>query len=224
VGPGGDEAATLCVDLLRTGGLLVTGPPGSGRSSALTAFAQHVHSLGAAVLVVGRPPWEADGAIGPLSQHLRLDPADESGVTAWLDGLGSRPGVVFADDAGSPADIPVLIRIPAVGRSSGVALVAAAHAGQLSAHYQGSVAALRRNRAGLLLCPGPGDADVLGVRLPRTPVPYRPGSGWLVTGASLQRVQVARREPPPTSGRPVTGRQSSSSADPISWLAYQASS
>jgi S-DNA-T family DNA segregation ATPase FtsK/SpoIIIE len=65
----------------------------------------------------------------------------------------------------------------------------------LSAHYQGPVATLRRNRTGLLLCPGPGDADVLGVRLPRTPIPHRPGSGWLVTGASLQRVQVARREP-----------------------------
>jgi DNA segregation ATPase FtsK/SpoIIIE, S-DNA-T family len=224
VGPGGDEAAPLCVDLFRTGGLLVTGPPGSGRSSAMTAFAQHVHAVGSAVLVVGRPPWEADGAIGPLPDHVRLDPADESGMTAWLDGLAGRPGVVLVDDAGSPADVPALTRIPAVGRSSGVALVAAAQAGQLSAHYQGPVAVLRRNRAGLLLCPGPGDADALAVRLPRTPVPQRPGSGWLVTGASLQRVQVARREPPPASGRPVTGRQSSSSADPISWLAYQASS
>ena len=224
VGPGGDEGTPLGIDLLRTGGLLVIGPPGSGRSTALTAFAQHVSSAGVAVLAVGRPSWEVDSAIGPLPDTLRVDPADETGMTAWLEGLGGRRGVVFADDAGSPADMPALTRIVAVGRSSGVALVAAAHAGQLSAHYQGAVAALRRNRAGLLLCPGPGDADVLGVRLPRTPVPQRPGSGWLVTGASLQRVQVARREPPPGSGRPATGRQSSSSADPISWLAYQASS
>ena len=27
----------------------------------------------------------------------------------------------------------------------------------------------------------------------RTPVPARPGSGWLVAGGSVQRVQVARR-------------------------------
>jgi S-DNA-T family DNA segregation ATPase FtsK/SpoIIIE len=151
-----------------------------------------------------------------------VDPADEAGLTAWIADLGGRRGVVFVDDAGSPADVPTLARVTAVGRSSGVALVAAAHAGQLSAHYLGPVAALRRNRAGLLLCPGPGDADVLGVRLPRTAVPHRPGSGWLVTGASLQRVQVARRAPASHGRAPAP--QSSSSADPISWLAYQASS
>lgn len=77
-----------------------------------------------------------------------------------------------------------------------VALIAAATAGALSAHYQGPVAALRRNRSGLLLCPGPGDADLLGVRLPRTPLPVRPGSGWLVVGGVIQRVQVARRGDP----------------------------
>ena len=64
--------------------------------------------------------------------------------------------------------------------------------GQLSGHYQGPIAALRRGRSGLLLCPGAGDADLMGIRLPRTPLPVRPGSGWLVTGAGLERVQVAR--------------------------------
>jgi S-DNA-T family DNA segregation ATPase FtsK/SpoIIIE len=77
-----------------------------------------------------------------------------------------------------------------------VLLVAASTAGQLSAHYQGPVAALRRSRSGLLLCPGPGDADLLGIRLPRTPVPTRPGSGWWVDGGVARRVQVARRRAP----------------------------
>ncbi len=145
-------------------------------------------------------------------------------MTAWLEGLGDRRGVVFADDLGAPAGAPALTRIPSWSSSDGVALVAAAHAGQLSAHYQGPVAALRRNRTGLLLSPGPGDADLFGIRLPRTPLPQRPGSGWLVTGAALQRVQVARREVPPEAGRSAAAGQSSSSAEPISWLAYQASS
>jgi S-DNA-T family DNA segregation ATPase FtsK/SpoIIIE len=224
VGPGGDEGHPLGVDLLRTGGLLVTGPPGSGRSSALTAFAQHLHSLGAALLVIGREPWADGDAPGDLARFVRVEPADESGAAAWLDGLGGRPGVVLADDVGAPGDSPALARVPAGSAHGPVALVAAAHAGQLSAHYQGAVAALRRNRAGLLLCPGPGDADLLGIRLPRTPIPHRPGSGWLVTGASLQRVQVARREPPPAAQRYAVPGQSSSSAEPISWLAYQASS
>jgi S-DNA-T family DNA segregation ATPase FtsK/SpoIIIE len=58
------------------------------------------------------------------------------------------------------------------------------------------VAVLRRARSGLLLCPGPGDADLLGVRLPRTGPPARPGSGWLVTAGMPRRVQVARRREP----------------------------
>ena len=56
IGPGGDEGEPLVVDLLRTGGLLVTGPPGSGRSTALDAFAAHLHAVGAQVLRIGAPP------------------------------------------------------------------------------------------------------------------------------------------------------------------------
>ena len=82
-----------------------------------------------------------------------------------------------------------------------VVLVVAGTAAELSAAFRGPVPALRRRRSGLLLSPGPGDADLLGIRLPRTPVPTRPGSGWLVVAGSAQRVQVARRHPP--EGTPV---------------------
>jgi S-DNA-T family DNA segregation ATPase FtsK/SpoIIIE len=222
VGPGGDEGLVQSVDLARSGGLLVTGPPGSGRSAALAAFAEHVRAVGASVLVVGRPPWTTDGS-ATVAGAVLLDPADETGAAAWRDALDGRPGVVVADDLGAPADAPALARLCGGRVPGAVVLVAAAHAGQLSQHYQGPVATLRRNRTGLLLCPGPGDADLLGVRLPRTPLPQRPGSGWLVTGSALQRVQVARRDPPLTAPS-LAGDQSSSSAEPISWLAYQASS
>ena len=104
-----------------------------------------------------------------------------------------------------------------------MALIAAASPVQLSGHYQGPIATLRRGRAALLLCPGPGDADLLGIRLPRTPLPVRPGSGWLLIGSALERVQVARRQPPVARLPAVTG-QRSSSAGPISCVAYQASS
>ncbi|TFV66329.1 UNVERIFIED_ORG: FHA domain-containing protein [Bacillus sp. AZ43] len=219
VGPGGDEGRPLTVDLSRTGGLLVAGPPGSGRTAALSAFAQHLHALGAAVLV-----------LGPAGRHLpglpdvpHVDPRDGDALARWLHEVGDRPGVVVADDIGAPADAPAVARLAAgMGRPE-VVLLAAGDPGQLSAHYQGPVAALRRSRTGLLLCPGPGDADLLGVRLPRTPVPRRPGSGWLVAGAALERVQVARRVTVPGTGS-ATPAQSSSSAEPISWLAYQASS
>ena len=196
VGPGGDEAHVLAVDLSRTGGLLVAGPPGSGRSSALTAFAGHLGCSGIPVL------WLAPAHLrtGLHDDRATLDPADEAGVAAWVAGLEGRPGAIVADDLGLLGDAPALTRIPPSAWSARVLVLAAGGATDLARQYQGPVAVLRRQRAGLLLCPGPGDGDVLGVRLPRTPIPRRPGSGWLVTADAVQRVQVARR----TEHRPRT--------------------
>jgi S-DNA-T family DNA segregation ATPase FtsK/SpoIIIE len=195
VGPGGDTGDVLEVDLLRTGGLLVAGPPGSGRSAALDAFSAHLGFAGIPVLRLGAAP--RDDVAPDLAW---LDPGDEAGVTAWIAALDGHPGVVVADDVGTPAEWAALTRLPALSVRGGVALVAASAPGQLSGHYQGPIATLRRGRSGLLLCPGPGDADVLGIRLPRTPLPVRPGSGWLVTGAGMERVQVARHRAPVPAG------------------------
>lgn len=98
----------------------------------------------------------------------------------------------------------MLARVPSAGSAGQVVLLAAAAAADLARCYQGPVAALRRRRAGLVLCPGPGDGEPFGIRLPRVPLPRRPGSGWLVDGETVQRVQVARREPS-SSGTAVTG-------------------
>jgi S-DNA-T family DNA segregation ATPase FtsK/SpoIIIE len=222
LGPGGDEGEPLVVDLLRTGGLLISGSPGSGRSTALEAFVQHLHAVGARVVRLGTPA----GANAPSGQADPgwLDPGDEAGLRGWVAELDGRPGVVVADDVGAPLEWAALGALPIVGGRSGVVLLAAASPGQLSGHYQGPIAALRRARTGLLLCPGPGDADLLGVRLPRLPLPVRPGSGWLVAGSVLDRVQVARRAPGTVPPPRAAGPQSSSSAGPISCVAYQASS
>jgi S-DNA-T family DNA segregation ATPase FtsK/SpoIIIE len=199
IGMGGDEGNPVTVDLFRTGGLLVTGPPGSGRSSALTAFARHLAATGTPLLGIGRPPVQPEA---PAASHLAtvdvlwLDADDEAGTARWLAERSGRPCVVLADDVGTPTEIPALMALPALGRSTGVLLLAAATAGQFTGHYQGPVAHLRRARSGLLLAPGPGDADLLGLRLPRLPLPVRPGSGWLATHGRLERVQVARRRSP----------------------------
>jgi S-DNA-T family DNA segregation ATPase FtsK/SpoIIIE len=221
LGPGGDEGESLVVDLLRTGGLLISGSPGSGRSTAVEAFAEHLHAVGAQVVRLGIPA----GPDAPSGQPDArwLEPGDEAGLRQWVAELDGRPGVVVADDMGAPLEWAALGALPTVGARSGVVLLAAASPGQFSGHYQGPVAALRRTRTGLLLCPGPGDADLLGVRLPRLPLPVRPGSGWLVAGAVMDRVQVARRAPA-TAPPGAAGPQSSSSAGPISCVAYQASS
>jgi S-DNA-T family DNA segregation ATPase FtsK/SpoIIIE len=198
LGPGGDEGHPLVLDLASTGGLLVVGPPGSGRSSALCAFAGQLRELGAHLLRLapgGTPACDGAGS------HATLDPRDTAGIAAWLTAAGPGTAVVVADDVGSGQDWPGLAALPAGGGGRGPVLLAAGTAADLAGHYQGPLAGLRRARQGLLLVPGPGDADLLGLRLPRTPLPVRPGSGWLAGPHGLQRVQIARahhaERPPP---------------------------
>lgn len=200
LGPGGDEGDVLTVDLVRSGGLLVAGPPGSGRSAVLAVAAAHLTAAGVPVLRVsgpgGRHPGTGSGAPAVGSDEVAAD--DLAGWAAWAERLAGRPGVVTVDDHAAVADSPVLTALGATPPPT-VAVVAAGTAADLSSTYRGPVAALRRRRSGLLLTPGPGDADLLGVRLPRTPVPVRPGSGWLVESGVPQRVQVALRR---TAGEP----------------------
>jgi S-DNA-T family DNA segregation ATPase FtsK/SpoIIIE len=187
VGPGGDDGAPLTVDLLRTGGLLVVGPPGSGRSSALDAFSADLAARGVPVARLGVRPAPAGARC--------LRPDDAAGAAGWLAGLPpGQPAVLVADDVGAAAAWSVLTGAPHEPTRP-VAVLAAGSAGDLAGHYAGPLATLRRSRTGLLLRPGPAEADVLGVRLPRTPVPARPGSGWLVQAGVPTRVQVARRRP-----------------------------
>ncbi len=214
LGPGGDEGEIRSVELVRTGGLLVVGPPGSGRTSTLDAVVGDLAAVGVPVLRLRTPFTGTGPAAG--GEEGELD--DPTATADWLGRHGGAPAVVCVDDLGPAGSAPALAALPHVGASSGVVLIAAATAADLSTWFQGPVAALRRGRSGLLLCPGPGDADVLGIRLPRTPVPVRPGSGWLVRVGAPDRVQVARHRV-----RPVPA-QSSSSAGPISCVAYQASS
>jgi S-DNA-T family DNA segregation ATPase FtsK/SpoIIIE len=100
---------------------------------------------------------------------------------------------VVADDAGTLPD-PVADALGALARPGGHLLVlAAANAPELAGLFRGPTVALRRSRTTLLLRPAPGDAELLGLRVPRTPLPARPGAGWLVVGSDVTRVQVARR-------------------------------
>ncbi len=215
VGPGGDEGELLSIGLLRTGGLLVVGPPGSGRSSTLEAVAGDLAAAGLPVLEMRTGPTSGGGTGYGAGT---ADGSDAAAVTDWLAGRRGRPAVVCVDDVGVAGGVPALGALPPLGPGSGVVLLAAVSAPDLATWFQGPVAALRRSRTGLLLRPGLGDADVLGTRLPRTPVVGRPGSGWLVLAGAPERVQVARHRVRPGGG------QSSSSADPISCVAYQASS
>jgi S-DNA-T family DNA segregation ATPase FtsK/SpoIIIE len=201
LGPGGDDGAAVGVDVQRVGGLLVVGPPGSGRSSALRAFAEHCRSAGAAVAeLVDAPvapprPSPGDRPAGP---HL-LGRQDPDGLRAWLDTQQGRPVVVVADDLTTLPDAVADVLVAAAGEGGRPAVLGAGTAPDLAGSFRGPAVALRRTRTVLFLRPAAGDAELLGLRTPRTPLPPRPGAGWLVTPTETTRVQVARHRRPPAA-------------------------
>ncbi|WP_249523487.1 FtsK/SpoIIIE domain-containing protein [Modestobacter marinus] len=204
VGPGGDGGGPVGVDLARTGGLLVVGPPGSGRSSALRALGAHGRSAGAAVLDLVASPApaaaaeESSAADGAPAPHCaQLSTRDTTGVRSWLARHEGRRVLVLVDDLSSLADEVADVLTSSGATPGHLAVVGAGTATEVAGAFRGPAAALRRGRAALLLRPAPGDADLLGLRLPRTPLPARPGAGWLVTPQEVTRVQVARHRTGP---------------------------
>jgi S-DNA-T family DNA segregation ATPase FtsK/SpoIIIE len=101
--------------------------------------------------------------------------------------------VVVADDVTMLAEPVADLLTSPVPVTERVVVLAAGAAAELAGAFRGPAVALRRSRTALFLRPSPGDAELLGHRTPRSPLPARPGAGWLVTPTGAVRVQVARR-------------------------------
>ncbi|KZM79276.1 FtsK/SpoIIIE domain-containing protein, partial [Cellulosimicrobium sp. I38E] len=206
VGRGGDTAVTVTLDV--SGGALVVGPPGSGRTSALTLLARHVARAGALRAVVARDAVLA--AAGPGTDVVRrYAPADVGALldavaagtreTGQEDALGNgprgRPGVVVVDDLDVLLQLCVVEgeRLAAACRD-GLVLLASATTGGAASALRGPLADLRGVRAGIVLAAGErGSAEVFGRGLEWLAEPGRPrpGRGVLVQGARLTPVQLA---------------------------------
>ncbi|HEX6685130.1 MAG TPA: FtsK/SpoIIIE domain-containing protein [Candidatus Limnocylindrales bacterium] len=190
IGAGGDHLHGIGLDL--DAAFLVAGPPRSGRSTALAAV---VSTLDKPTLVVAprSSPLTHLGGLPHVVAVLRgLDGAAELGrLFDELDG----EVVVIVDDAEMLSDSQVaydLERIAQRARDGGTAIVAAGLSEDLShQRFRGWIAALRRERAGLLLNPtGPADGDLFDLKLPRHPQPGPPGRGLLVRHGKTMPIQV----------------------------------
>jgi S-DNA-T family DNA segregation ATPase FtsK/SpoIIIE len=201
VGAGGDHIAPVDVDLADTATFLVSGPPGSGRSTALAAI---VTSL------CGR----VDGQISVLLCCPRPSPlahlADLPGVGSVLDGSSlethlsttvdrlAGSSAIVVDDAELLAEGPAgdaLERIVRAARDDGTLVVAAGTTEDLAMQrYRGWLHGMRRGRAGLLLNPSSYiDGEVLDIKLPRSTCGgWPPGRGLLVRRGVAVAVQVPR--------------------------------
>jgi S-DNA-T family DNA segregation ATPase FtsK/SpoIIIE len=191
LGVGGDDGAPVAVDARP--GVLVVGPAGAGRSTALAVLtAGSARSAPADVLVVA--------ADGPLAADPRVA---RSGRDALAALRGRPPAAVVVDDLdvvarASPELDDLLadwVLAAEAGDASAPAVLAACRTDRAATAYRGVLAALRQCATVVLLAPAePGSADVAGVDLAAATDPVRPrhpGRGVVVVRGAVTPVQVA---------------------------------
>jgi DNA segregation ATPase FtsK/SpoIIIE, S-DNA-T family len=196
-GAGGDELGPLGLDVGADGpGVVVAGPPRSGRSTALLTMTRSLLAAGTPVLVITprRSPLRAlDGTSGVLGV---LDGSDSAAAEELLSGRDRFVAVV--DDAEMLADglvSPVLERVLVSGRDGEHGVILAGPVTDLGRCYAGFIFTALKSRCGLFTgLEGPGDGDLFGLRLPRGTGPGPLGRGLLVRSGTTAPVQIALPE------------------------------
>ena len=188
----GDETlAPVGFELFEGDHALVTGPPRSGKTTALLAAASVVARMYPDVELLGvalrRSP------LRELAGLARLASSPEE-LDTLIDELRGGEGVklLLIDDAETVDDPRRALSDLLSAPGSGVHALIAGRSDTFRAlgHW---TAAARRSRTGLLLVPDlQMDGALLGAALPRRPVPpARPGCGYLVRPDGFELVQVA---------------------------------
>lgn len=200
LGVGGDAPGPVAVDPVRP--LVVAGPPGAGRTTALVTLAHAWARAGRDVVLVASAAHAPPAARrGPRPGMLAVRPAD---ATALLDARDAAPAggtdartVVLVDDVDllertSPALVDRVDRL--LAGAGGVRVVALATTTEHAASgLRGPVAAALRSRQVLVLdAHGPAASDLLGPAgtLHVDPRARPPGRGVLRLDRTLVRVQV----------------------------------
>jgi S-DNA-T family DNA segregation ATPase FtsK/SpoIIIE len=195
VGAGGDELRPVGLDLNDDGsGLIVAGPPRSGRSTTLMTMARSLIAAETPILIITprRSPLRTlDGTPGVLAV-LGSDFETEF-LRETLNPLSRY--AVLVDDAEllhDTVNAPVLERIIISGRDTDHGLIMAGTTADLSRAYSGFIATARRFRSGVLVAVDtPDDGDLFGVRLPRNAGPGPLGRGILFQPGRSMPIQLA---------------------------------
>ncbi len=195
VGAGGDELRPQGLDVRDEGpGLVVAGPPRSGRSTTLMTMASCLLASGTPVVVITprRSPLRSlDGTPGVLAVLGADGTADA--LTAATQGLERY--VVLADDAElliNGALSGPLEQLLLSGRDADHGLILAGATGDLARAYSGFIPAALKSRCGVFVAVGaPSDGDLFGVRLPRNAGTGALGRGLLVRPGAVLPVQLA---------------------------------
>lgn len=92
------------------------------------------------------------------------------------------PVLLLVDDSEAFQDTAVGDALTMLVRRSGdeLSAVVVGRSDDLALCFRGIAAEIKRSRTGLLLCPGPGDGELVGLRLPMVRASPLPGRGVLV--------------------------------------------
>jgi S-DNA-T family DNA segregation ATPase FtsK/SpoIIIE len=160
LGCGGDGAEPISVDLLDPETrFLIAGPSGSGRSTAARVIAAQALAAGTSLLI-------AATSRSPLAKWARdqrvtvLTPQDEPGSHDVACQL------LIVDDAEAFNDTVAGAALLDWMANSPVSTVACVRPEDLLVSFRGIGVTVKRSRTGLLLQPGPGDGELLGLRIP----------------------------------------------------------
>ncbi len=196
VGVSGDHLGPVDVDLTAHGhSFLISGPPMSGRSTALLAAARSLRGFPLAVLCPRPSP------LRDLPGAIVLDPAD---LARCQEVLASGPVALVVDDAELVTEMAVAALLEDFVRGlrdSGSLAIAAGTTDDLQLQrYRGWLNLIRRNRCGLLLNPASRvDGELFELQLPRsTSGGWPPGRALLVLRGSVAgTMQVTAADPVP---------------------------
>jgi S-DNA-T family DNA segregation ATPase FtsK/SpoIIIE len=221
LGAGGDDASSTVIAASGAEArFLIAGPPRSGRSTALVTVGSQLvvqrvgqtgdaRKSGSAPL---DPLWRLIVAAGsrsalhrwaggcgvatvtPSGQWVATAPSDDPVMLAELS-ASETPIVLLIDDCEQFNDTTVGEQLAALIRSApvGLSVFAAGRSDELAVTYRGIGVELRRARTGLLLQPGPGDAEMFGQRLPYSRSTLPPGRGYLIAEELLRSAPPAGR-------------------------------
>jgi S-DNA-T family DNA segregation ATPase FtsK/SpoIIIE len=195
VGAGGDELSPQGLDVAEEGpGIVVAGPPRSGRSTTLITMARSLITQQTPVLLIAprRSPLRSlegtPGVLAVLEAEL-----DVEYLRATLNPLDRY--VVLVDDAEMLYNAPnseILERIIVSGRDADHGLILAGNTADLGSCYSGFIAAARKSRCGVLVAvDAADDGDLFGVRLPRNAGPGPLGRGLLFRTGRAAPIQLA---------------------------------
>ncbi|MET7764463.1 FtsK/SpoIIIE domain-containing protein [Streptomyces sp. NPDC005393] len=194
LGVGGDELQRVGVDLQEMGpGLVIAGPPKSGRSTVLVGAARSLLRCGTSLVLITprRSPLRdlagEPGVLGVLGSDSGED--DLEALLRQADG----PYAVVVDDAELLYDEALDDPLEGVLRSGmdgDHAVIAAGTTDTLSSQYRGFVTEARKTRNGVLLMPqSSSDGELFNIRLPANSGSGSPGSGVLVRGGEMMPIQ-----------------------------------